>query len=348
MGWRGRCLALGLVRGAVRHYCLGGCSALSVCARRSRPVWGGRPGVGVISSPFPPPRPECPALCVAGRPVRVLLVLARWYAIPCGLCVPRARSGCPSGIPRVSLVCVCARALGVRAPPPLPWLVWRAHFARSGCRALVGPFHSFRAPGPSLPLLPCPCPCFLPRFHAPFVLFCFFFFVCSLGGGAARFRFPPTWLGAVRPPWGGPARPGRSRAGRWGGGVGAACVPFPRSVRPGGQWGWGSPCLGPSLCLSWAGNKAGVLDVALAMEGVAPIPFRFVLACRLRARSVWRPCAQARVRLSIAVPAGAGGWGAEVGPAPASLPGAAVLPGGGGITATASGGVGAGVPVACG
>ena len=41
VGWRGGCLALGLVRGAVRHYCLGRCSALVVCARRSRPVWGG-------------------------------------------------------------------------------------------------------------------------------------------------------------------------------------------------------------------------------------------------------------------------------------------------------------------
>ena len=40
LGWRGGCLALGLVRGAVRHYCLGGCSAPSVCARRSRPVRG--------------------------------------------------------------------------------------------------------------------------------------------------------------------------------------------------------------------------------------------------------------------------------------------------------------------
>ena len=43
-----------------------------------------------------------------------------------------------------------------------------------------------------------------------------------------------------------------------------------------------------------------------------------------------------------------GGWGVGAGPAPAPLPGAAVLPGGGEITATASGGVGAGVTVACG
>ena len=43
VGWRGGCLALGLVRGAMCHYCLGRCSALVVCVRRSRPVregWG--------------------------------------------------------------------------------------------------------------------------------------------------------------------------------------------------------------------------------------------------------------------------------------------------------------------
>ena len=52
---------------------------------------------GVVSLPFPPSRPACPALRVAGCPVRVSLTLARWYAIPRGLCVPRARSGRPSG-----------------------------------------------------------------------------------------------------------------------------------------------------------------------------------------------------------------------------------------------------------
>ena len=135
---------------------------------------------------------------------------------------------------------------------------------------------------------------------------------------------------------------------RWGvgwGGGGGLCG-GPPVCAAGGQWDWGSPCLGPSPCLPGGGNEAGVLHVALAIEGVAPIPFLF--ACCLRARPVWRPCAQARIRLSIAVPASAGGWGVEAGPAPASLPGAAVLPGGGEITGTASGGVGAGVPVACG
>ena len=70
MGWRGGCLALGLVRGAMLHYCQGGCSVLVVCVRRSRPVRGGLgPVSGVVSSLFPPARPAFPALFVAGRPV---------------------------------------------------------------------------------------------------------------------------------------------------------------------------------------------------------------------------------------------------------------------------------------
>ena len=54
----------------------------------------------------------------AGRLVRVSLPFAYQYAIPCGLCNPRARSGCPSGPRRVSVACVCARAPAALAPPP--------------------------------------------------------------------------------------------------------------------------------------------------------------------------------------------------------------------------------------
>ena len=122
-----------------------------LCVRGARGWFGGfGPVPGVVSLSFPPPRPACSALRVAGRPVRVSLTLARWYAIPRGLCVPRARSGCPSGSPRVSLSCVCARALAMSAPPP-PWVVWRAHLAWSRHWALVGPFHVVRAPPRVLP-----------------------------------------------------------------------------------------------------------------------------------------------------------------------------------------------------
>ena len=135
----------------MRHYCLGGCSAPSVCWRRSRPVRGARAGTWCCVSPVSPiSRPACPALRVAGRPVRVSLTLARWYAIPTDLCVPRAQSGCPSGSPRVPFACVCARAPAASAPPPLS-VVWRAQLARSELWALVGPFHVVHAPPRVLP-----------------------------------------------------------------------------------------------------------------------------------------------------------------------------------------------------
>ena len=92
------------------------------CVRGARGRFGGLgPVPGVVSLPFPPSRPACPALLVAGRPVWVSLTLARWYAIPRGLCVPRARSGCPSGSPRVPFACVCARAPAASAPHPPGW-----------------------------------------------------------------------------------------------------------------------------------------------------------------------------------------------------------------------------------
>ena len=152
VGWRGGCLALVLVRGAVRHYCLGSCSALVVCARRSRPVRGAGAGAGCRVfpvSPFPPRisravcgGPSCPrvpyppalvrdfmrSVCSAGS-VRLPL----WYS------------------PRVLCVCLRWRSRGIRAHPPLPWLVWRAHLALSRCWALVGPFHAVRASPRVLP-----------------------------------------------------------------------------------------------------------------------------------------------------------------------------------------------------
>ena len=135
---------------------------------------------GVVSSPFPPARPAFPALCVVGHPVWVSLILARWDAIPCGLCVPRARSACPSGFPRVSFVCVRARALAASVPPPPPWV----GVARAPRAVPV------RGAGRAVPIGPCPsaCPASVP---------------CSgwlaLGGGAARSRFPLPGLGLRAP-----------------------------------------------------------------------------------------------------------------------------------------------------
>ena len=103
-----------------------------LCVRGARDWFRGlEPVTGVVSLPFPASRLACPALCVAGCPVRVSLTLARWYTIPCGLCIPRARSGCPSGIPRVSYVCECARAPAASAAPPSPPLVGVARAPRA-------------------------------------------------------------------------------------------------------------------------------------------------------------------------------------------------------------------------
>ena len=153
------------------------------CVRGAR-GWFGElgPVPGVVSLPFPPSRPACPALRVAGRPVRLSLTLARWYAIPRGLCVPRARSGCPSVSPRVPFACVCARAPAASAPPPFLGGVAcapRAVLALGAGRAVP------RGPCPSACRAPVPCS------------------VWRAWGGAVRSRFSPTWLGAVCPPWGG-------------------------------------------------------------------------------------------------------------------------------------------------
>ena len=84
------------------------------CVRGARGRFGGLgPVPGVVSLPFPPSRPACPALRVAGRPVRVSLTLARWYAIPRGLCVPRNWSGCPSASMLYLTIC------------RITWSLWR-------------------------------------------------------------------------------------------------------------------------------------------------------------------------------------------------------------------------------
>ena len=114
------------------------------------------PVPGVVSLLFPTSRHACSALRVAGRPVRLSLTLARWYAIPRGLCVPRAWSGCPSGSTRVPFACVCARAPAASAPPPLGGVACtpRAVPALRAGRAVP------RGPCPSA--CPAPVPCGFP------------------------------------------------------------------------------------------------------------------------------------------------------------------------------------------
>ena len=147
VGWRGGCLALGLVRGTMRHYCLGRCSTLVVCVSAHGRFRGVGAGAGSCVFPVSPctPRVSC-AVCGG------LSCLGVPY--PRSLVRHSMRSARSAGLvrlpfwfsPRVLCVCVRSRSCGVRAPPPLPGLAWRAHLVRSRCWALVGPFQSVRAP----------------------------------------------------------------------------------------------------------------------------------------------------------------------------------------------------------
>ena len=166
VGWRRGCLAFGLVRGAVRNYCLGGCSDVVVCARCSRMVRGGWGQCRVLYLPrFPLPAP-CFPRCV-------------WRAVPSG-CPLSSLAGTPfhavcalRGLGPFALLVfpacplrVCALALSRRLRPPLS-LGW--------CGART-------SRGPGAPLV-------LPRSRATFG---------SLGGGA-RSCFPLPGLGLRAP-----------------------------------------------------------------------------------------------------------------------------------------------------
>ena len=211
MGWRGSCLAVGLVRGGVYHYCLGRCSALVVCARNWRLVRGVGAVAGSCVSPVPPSPPPRSPRCV-------------WQVVLSGCLLPW-----PAGMPfhavrafrelggvalLVFPVCpsrVCALALSRRPRAfPLPGSVWRAHSALFWCRTPVGPFHAIVAP-----------PRLWPRYRALSGL---------LRGGGRRPRpFPPIpGSGLCAPLWAGLG---------WGGG--AAFVPPPPGAWPGGPEGRG-------------------------------------------------------------------------------------------------------------
>ena len=103
----------------------------TIALARAVPCWcvrgaRGRPGVGPVPRCAPPPPPGrplpygAPTVGVAGCRFQVSLVFARWYAIPCGLCVPRSQSGGPFRFARrVLRVLVCARSRAARVPPSL-------------------------------------------------------------------------------------------------------------------------------------------------------------------------------------------------------------------------------------
>ena len=184
------------------------------CVRSARGSPGGLgPLPGFVSFPFPPSHPAFSALRVAGRPVRMALTLARWYAIPCGLCVPRAWSGCPSGTPRVPLACLCARALATAAPflPP------RVSVARAHRVVPV------QGTGRAVPCGPCPS-------AFPASVPCAFWLAF---GGGSLVTFPPCLaLGRV-PTCARACASGLIRRLGGRGGGGAACVPSLPGAWPG-------------------------------------------------------------------------------------------------------------------
>ena len=225
------------------------------------------PVPGVVSVTFPPSRPACPALRVAGRPLRVSLTLARWYAIPRGLCVPRARSDCPSGSPRVPFACVCARAPAASAPPPLGGVA---------CAPRVVPALGVQR-GPCPSACPAPVPCSVWRAWrggGPVPVPPYLAWSCGGGGraspgggclpllrGASEVRRSPS-----------PDCPPTGRA------VG---VRYPRAVGA-GVWMWG-PNTVPLACMPCGGC------VPRGWWGAVPLPGSGL--CAPRGAGPWRSCA---------------------------------------------------------
>ena len=224
MGWRGGCLAVGLVRSTVCYYCLGGCRTLVVCARRSRLAWG--VGAGSCVSPWAPPCPRVPREACRG--------LSRPGVSSLCLPVPHSTRSVRSAgsvqfpfgsAPRVR--CVCARSCcrGVRASHLLrvgmvralrAVLVQGAGMAASGnsCRGRV--LRLFRSWGGG-PASSSPC---LARGRAPpppraGLLLCAGFARCgggtrAPGGGASRLGVGCLGSGALPRPT---VRPLRRAAG---------------------------------------------------------------------------------------------------------------------------------------
>ena len=181
MGWRRGCLTAELVRRTVCYYCLGGAVPWS-CVRGARGRSAGSGLVPVLASALGLlPSLTSLVVRVAGCPVRGSLPFACQYAIPRGLCVPRAPSGSHSGPRRVSVACARARAPAAYAPPQIGVArALRAVLVEGAGRAL---------PGGSCPsAFPAPVPC-----SAFFAL-----------PGVAYSVGLPAWLGVTRPPAGGP------------------------------------------------------------------------------------------------------------------------------------------------
>ena len=191
MGSRGGRPAAGLVPSTVCYYCIGGCSALVVCARRSLQVWGVGAGAGSRFSPGAPPCPRVPrgACCGLSRPVVPSLRL------PVRHSMRSVRSAGSVPLPfgfaaRVRCVCVRSSSRDVHASPA------RVGVARA-LRAVPMQGSGRALPGGSCPsAFPAPVP------YSPYL---------ALWGVGPVPSFL-AWLGVARPPAAGFARCG---GGTW-------------------------------------------------------------------------------------------------------------------------------------
>ena len=276
---------------------------------------GSRPYLVLCLSRFPLPAPRvprcvwravlsgCPLPSLAGTPFHAVCAFRELGPVAV-LVVP----ACP--LP------VCALALPRRPPPPLLGDVTCAPRAVPALGA-----------GRAVPRDPCPsaCPALVP---------------CSVwraSGGAVRSRFPPTWLGAVRPPWGGSVAFVCRGAG-WGGGGRAPCPLF---VRTGGPVGRGValprsvplPSLGrqQSGC-HWRRSGHGGRGPQTAPVRAHPPSLGAICAASWRRlacspRFLWEPAAGAGGRAVLRLPSRVGGGGTNPpasggwGPAPPRLAG---------------------------
>ena len=161
---------MGLVRGAVRDYCLGGCSALVLCARRSRPARGGLERCKVLCLPrFPLPAPRfprcvwravpsgCPLSSLAGTPFHAVCAFRRLGPVALLLF-----SACPLRVPALGLS---------QRPHPPPSPVGAARAAR--VIPVLGA-------GRAVPRGPCPSACLAPVLCS----------VCFPWGGGGPVWFP--------------------------------------------------------------------------------------------------------------------------------------------------------------
>ena len=270
---------MGLVLDAVRHYCLGGCSALVVCARRSWPVprgWGQCRALCLPRISSPP----CGSRAVRGGSSRPVV------AYPRSLVRQSMRSVRSAGSvrlpfwhsPRVLCVVMCSRSRGVPVPPP-PWV----GVARAPRAVLVVGARRALPRG----LCPSACPASVPC--------SVWLFIC--GGGAARPHFPPARLAVVCLPWGRTARPGRGGEGRGGGGRPVRLA----SVRPSAFPGQATKRVSSALlspCRGWPPYCSGSCSRVAPGRGPCGVVVRRLgLACLLR--SPWEQAVRAWRRVAF-------------------------------------------------